>query len=143
MTFLPNRISSPSPRTLFDLLACDPFQDVFQASEGSQRWNPLVDIKEDEEKYTVKADLPGLDPKDVEITMEKGALTIKGERQSEHEESDKSMHRVERSYGSFVRRFSFPDSVDVENIVAGGKDGVVTITIPKKPSEKPKRISIN
>ncbi len=143
MTLVPSRTTVPSRRTLFDLLASDPFEDMMQTSSSRSTSFPSVDIKEDEEKYTLKADLPGVNPKEIEITMEKGALTIKGERRSEHEENEKGLHRLERSYGSFVRRFSFPDSVDVENIAASGKDGVVTITIPKKPSEKPKRIAVN
>lgn len=143
MTLVPCRATVPSRRTLFDLLASDPFENVMQTNSLRATSFPSVDIKEDEDKYTLKADLPGVNPKDIDITMEKGALTIKGERHTEHEENEKGLHRLERSYGSFLRRFSFPDSVDVENIAAAGKDGVVTITIPKKPSEKPKRINVN
>jgi HSP20 family protein len=143
MTLVPHRQLIPARRTLFDLLACDPFADSPERERASERWSPSVDIKEEEDRYIVTADVPGIDPKDVEITMEKGALTIRGERRSEHEEHEKGLHRMERSYGSFVRSFSFPDSVDVDAIAASGKHGVVTVSIPKKPSEQAKRIAVS
>jgi HSP20 family protein len=121
----------------------DPFDERFDRAPAAESWTPSVDIKEEESRYIVTADLPGIDPKEVEITMEKGALTLKGERRSEHTEDNAGVHRVERAYGSFIRRFSFPDSVDLDNITANGKNGVVTISIPKKPSEQPKRISVS
>ncbi|MGI8560987.1 MAG: Hsp20/alpha crystallin family protein, partial [Luteimonas sp.] len=104
---------------------------------------PLVDIKEEAERFVIHADLPGIDPGDVEILMDKGILTIKGERSSESSEQGERWSRVERRYGSFHRRFALPDSADADGIGASGHNGVLTITIPKRPETKPRRIQVD
>ncbi len=108
----------------------------------TSHWRPAVDIKEETNRFLITADLPGVDPKDIEITMENGVLTIKGERTSEATEEKEGYKRVERVSGTFYRRFSLPDSADAENIEATGKDGVLTITLPKHEKVQPRRIEV-
>ena len=100
-----------------------------------------MDIKEEEQQFVIHVDVPGIDPKAVEVFMENGVLTIKGERQSESQQNG-NYKRVERVYGSFYRRFSLPDTADAEGISATGKNGVLEITIPKKAAAQPRRIEI-
>ena len=108
----------------------------------TSHWRPAVDIKEETDRFLITADLPGVDPKDIEITMENGVLTIKGERNSEATEEKDGYKRVERVSGTFYRRFSLPDSADAENIEATGKDGVLTIALPKHEKVQPRRITV-
>lgn len=116
--------------------------DQDESSVVTSQWAPLVDIKEEAERFVIHADLPGIDPADVEILMDKGILTIKGERSSESSEQGERYSRVERRYGSFHRRFALPDSADPDGIAASGRNGVLTITIPKRPETKPRRIQV-
>jgi HSP20 family protein len=106
-------------------------------------WTPRVDIKEEPTRFAIIADIPGVDPKDIEITMEKGVLSIKGERKSEATAENGKLTRTERSYGAFHRRFALPDVADAENIQANGKNGVLEISIPKRPESAPRRINVN
>ncbi|MDY6978586.1 MAG: Hsp20/alpha crystallin family protein [Pseudomonadota bacterium] len=119
------------------------------ASEGGESsaiatsdWIPAVDIKETKDAFILHADVPGVDPKDVDVHMENGILTIKGERESEKKDEREGYKRVERQYGSFYRRFSLPDTADAEKISAKSKNGVVEITIPKKEAVQPRKISV-
>ncbi|MGD8795484.1 MAG: Hsp20/alpha crystallin family protein [Thiohalophilus sp.] len=105
-------------------------------------WVPAVDIKETKDAFVLHADVPGVDPKDIDVHMENGILTIKGERESEKKEEKEGYKRVERQYGSFYRRFSLPDTADAEKIAAKCKNGVVEITIPKKEAVQPRKISV-
>lgn len=105
-------------------------------------WVPAVDIKEEETRYVVMADIPGVDPADIEIHMDNGLLTLRGERKSENVEEKSGYKRVERSRGSFYRRFSLPDTADVDNISAKGLNGVLEITIPKQEKAQPRRIEV-
>lgn len=113
-------------------------------SEPAARpWSPSVDIYETDHELVVKADLPDVDPKNVGIQLENGTLTLKGERKFEQEKNgQRGFHRIERSYGAFVRAFSLPDTVDGEKVKADYKNGVLTITLPKKEVAKPKTINI-
>ena len=133
---------APVLRGLNELFSSDLFEGAL-GEPKDVKWRPAVDIKEDVDRFTVTADLPGVNPEEIEITMDKGALTIKGERKHESKENKNGYHRVERSYGSFVRRFTFPDNVDVEKIEASGKEGVLTIVIPKSEKAKPRKISVS
>ena len=108
----------------------------------TSHWHPAVDIKEEEDRFVIYADLPGVDPKDIEITMEQGVLTLKGERSEETKEEHESYKRVERVSGSFYRRFNLPDTADAERIEAEGKNGVLEITLPKQEKAQPKRITV-
>ncbi|TDX99664.1 Hsp20/alpha crystallin family protein [Thiohalophilus thiocyanatoxydans] len=105
-------------------------------------WIPAVDIKETKDAFILHADVPGVDPKDVDVHMENGILTIKGERESEKKDEKEGYKRVERQYGAFYRRFSLPDTADAEKISAKSKNGVVEITIPKKEAVQPRKISV-
>jgi len=105
-------------------------------------WQPAVDIYEDTESVIIKADLPDLDQKNVTVRVENRNLLLKGERKLEKEEKKENYHRIERSYGSFQRSFTLPETVDVEKIFAETKNGVLTIVLPKKPETKPKQIDI-
>ena len=124
----------------------DPFAGEVATDDNSNvvtsHWRPAVDIKEEANRFVIKADIPGVDPKDIEITMEKGILTIKGERAEEKEEEKEGYKRVERSRGTFYRRFSLPDSADADRIEARGKDGVLEIFLPKQEKEQPRRIVV-
>lgn len=105
-------------------------------------WAPRVDIKEFDDKFVLDADIPGVDPKDIDITMEDGVLSVRGKRELENVEERKNFRRVERSYGSFYRRFSLPETVDGDNIKATARDGVLTVEIPKLEKVQPRRIEI-
>lgn len=105
-------------------------------------WRPAVDIKEEKDRFVILADLPGVDPKDIEITAENGMLTVRGERKLEKEEEREGFRRVERVRGTFYRRFSLPDSADTGSIKARGKDGVLEITLPKHEKVQPRKIEV-
>ena len=105
-------------------------------------WSPAVDIFETEAEIVVKAELPGMDRKDITLNLEKNVLTLKGERRFQKETKEDNYHRIERSYGGFSRSFSIPATVDDERINAEYKDGVLKILLPKKEQAKPKQIRI-
>jgi HSP20 family protein len=108
----------------------------------SRPWSPAVDVHETENELVLKADLPDVDLKDIDIQVENQTLTIKGQRQFEKEGNTKAYHRIERSYGSFVRSFTVPSTVDNEKVKADYKNGVLTITLPKKEAAKPRQVKI-
>jgi HSP20 family protein len=105
-------------------------------------WVPSVDVSETDGDYQIKAELPDVKKEDVKVTVENGVLTIQGERKQEKEEKGKKYHRVERSYGSFVRSFTLPDLVDEEKVKAEFKDGVLNLQLPKSEKAKPKAIEV-
>ncbi len=105
-------------------------------------WLPAVDIQEEADNYVIHADIPGVDPKDIEITMEKGVLSIQGQRKDEAKESHENFQRVERVQGSFSRRFNLPEQVDIASISATGKNGVLEVIIPKLKAELPRKINV-
>lgn len=112
------------------------------SSVVTSQWVPRVDIREEENRFVIVADLPGIDPDAVEIVMDKGILSIKGERKSEAEEHGERYSRIERRYGVFHRRFALPDSADPDAITAQGHNGVLEISIPKRPETTPRRIQV-
>jgi HSP20 family protein len=114
-----------------------------ETSMSTADWTPAVDVKEEENRFVIKADIPGVEPKDIEVHMDKGMLTIEGKRESEVTEEKEGYKRVERVYGSFSRRFSLPDTADADNIQAESKHGVLEIVIPKKAADQPRRIEVN
>jgi HSP20 family protein len=121
------------------------FQDSLSrlfSEPASRPWSPAVDIYENENELVVKADIPEVDPKNLGIQIENGTLTLKGERKFEEQNTGKGFHRVERSYGSFVRAFSLPETVDGEKVKADYKNGVLTVTIAKKEVAKPRTINV-
>ncbi len=106
------------------------------------QWSPLVDITEDDHEYLIKAELPEVKKEDVKVTVENGTLAITGERKFEKEEKSKKYHRIERSYGSFVRSFSVPDDADDSKVNAEFKDGVLKVRLVKSEKAKPKSIEV-
>ena len=113
-----------------------------QQSLTTAEWAPLVDIAEDAEEYLVKAELPEVQKEDVRVTVENGVVTIKGERKFDKEETNKKYHRIERSYGSFVRSFSLPDDVAPYKVMADFKDGVLLLHLAKSEDKKPKYLEV-
>lgn len=135
--------------TPFNTEVEDPGLRLFQDSlsrlfsePASRPWSPAVDIFETDNDLVLKADLPDVEPKNVAIQLENGTLTLKGERKFEQNQNGKGFHRIERSYGSFTRAFSLPDTVDGEKVKADYKNGVLTITLPKKEVAKPRTINV-
>jgi len=106
-------------------------------------WAPAVDIKEEDGAYVLHADVPGVDPKDIELDMENGVLTLRGERKSETIEDKHNYRRVERVTGRFYRRFLLPDTADAENISAKSLNGVLEVRIPKQAKVLPRRITVS
>lgn len=105
-------------------------------------WLPAVDVQETEHEYILHADVPGVNPKDIEVNMEDGLLTIKGQRETEKAEHKEGYTRIERSYGQFSRRFSLPETADTDKINAKCDQGVLRITIPKQTKAQPRKIEI-
>jgi HSP20 family protein len=106
-------------------------------------WTPSADISETDTAYLIKAEIPGVNKEDVKVTIENGMLTIQGERKMEKEEKDKKFHRIERSYGSFMRSFRVPDDADESAVKAEFKDGVLNVTLTKSAKAKPKAINVS
>lgn len=119
-----------------------------QAHPGSRTplaqrdWAPAMDVKEEDDRYVISADVPGVDPGEIEITMEAGVLTIKGKRSAKPEEETAAYTRLERAHGEFERRFNLPEGADAEGIFASSSHGVLSVSIPKKPEPKARRIEI-
>lgn len=105
-------------------------------------WTPSVDIKEEAERFVIHADVPGVDPKDIEISMEDGTLSLSGERKSETRSEQDGWKRVERHSGKFLRRFTLPEGTDAEGISAQGSHGVLEISIPKAAKAQPRKIAV-
>jgi HSP20 family protein len=123
------------------------FQDavnrLLSEPPAARPWAPAFDILETEDELILKADLPGVEMKDIQIELEQGTLTVKGDRQFERKNDNLvGYHRLERGYGQFARYFSVPDSVEAEHVKADYRSGVLTITLPKKEAAKPRTIKV-
>src|SRR5262245_28494096 len=105
-------------------------------------WSPGVDISEDDKEYLIKADLPEMKKEEVKVTVENGVLSISGERKSEKEEKKKKFHRIERSFGTFLRTFTLPEDADEKKIAAEFKEGVLKVHLPKTPVADPKVVEV-
>jgi HSP20 family protein len=141
--FEPFRDLLTSQREYVRLLK-EAFSPMSGETEVSTRsWAPPVDIYETEDAIVLKAELPGIDPKDVEVRVEDNTLYLKGERNYEKEVKEQNYHRIERSYGSFARSFSLPNSISADKVKAEYKDGLLTLTMPKREEAKPKTIKID
>ena len=138
----------------------EPFRDLFRLQDqlfktfgeayGSREesgltgaWTPAVDVYEDADAITLKVELPEVDAKDVDIQVEANQLTVRGERKLEKAEDRDGYHRIERTYGSFTRSFTLPNTVDVEHVTADSKDGVLRIFLPKKAETRPRQIKVS
>jgi HSP20 family protein len=133
-------------------LSIDPFQGLRLFEDAVTRlmsepsagrpWSPAVDIIETEDALTLKADVPGVNINAIDIRVENNTLTLTGNRKFEKNEKIKGYHRIERSYGEFVRSFALPNTVDTEKVAADYKDGVLTISLPRKESAKPRQVKV-
>jgi HSP20 family protein len=119
------------------------FEGAGDDEVSTRTWAPAVDIYETDGSLVVKTELPGVDPKEVEVRVEENTLYLKGERKFEDETKKGNYHRVERAYGTFMRSFALPGSVDADKVTAEYKDGLLTITLPKREEAKPKAVKIN
>lgn len=123
------------------------FEDSFFRSRADESslaaWTPAVDIYEDGNQMVIKADLPEVNEKDIEVRLENNLLSIRGERKFEKKVSEENYLRVERAYGSFSRSFSLPSTVDAEHINAEYRNGVLTVTLPKREESKPRQIKVS
>ena len=132
-------------RQAFDLLfggAMLDQNDTDDSAVVTSQWVPHVDVREEGDRFVLYADLPGIDPDQIEVSMDKGILSIKGERKTEAVTESEHYSRVERAHGVFYRRFALPDSANPEGITAAGKHGVLEITIPKRAETTPRRIQV-
>jgi HSP20 family protein len=127
----------------FDRLFREAFSPAADGELSTRTWAPPVDIYENGDSLVLKAELPGVNPDDVDIRVENNTLYLKGERKFEKEVKEQNYHRVERSYGSFTRTFSLPNSIDADKVGANYTDGVLVLTMPKKEEAKPKTIKVN
>jgi len=125
------------------------FDETFQKTRSAREedlsaglWAPPVDIYETEDKIVLKAELPEIDKKDVDIKVDDNTLTIQGERKFDKDTKKENYHRIERAYGKFSRSFSLPNTIDKEKIKATYKDGILELIMPKKEESKPKQISV-
>jgi HSP20 family protein len=116
--------------------------DSQQQSLTTAEWAPSVDISEDDREYLIKAELPEVNKEDVKVTVENGVVTLKGERKFEKEENNKKYHRIERSYGSFLRSFSIPEDADPNKVTADFKDGVLMVRLTKSEEKLPRHIEV-
>lgn len=106
-------------------------------------WRPAIDVYEDKEKITLEAELPGVKQEDVDISIDNKVLTIKGEKKFDKKDKNKEYFRVERAEGTFVRSFTLPNDIVIDEIEAAYKNGILTVSIPKSPEKVPKKIKIN
>ena len=121
------------------------FQDTMNrlfTEPNSRPWVPPVDIRETENELVVKADVPGVKFEDIDVRLENGTLTLRGERKFEETKDQGGWHRVERAYGTFERSFTLPDSVSPEGVKADYKNGTLTVTLPKKELAKPRQVKV-
>ena len=119
----------------------DEFYDTEEVTAGGA-WAPVVDIVESENALTVKAELPGIEPRDVAVTIDNNVLTLKGERRLEKEVKKENYHRLERAYGTFARSFALPAFVDAENVKAEFKNGLLIVTVPKKANARTRAVEV-
>ncbi len=117
-------------------------ENIWDTKFSGTGWNPEIDIAETDNDIIVKAEIPGVDPKDIDISIDNNTLTIKGEKKEEKEENGKSYHRAERSYGSFTRTFELPAHVKADEVEAKDHQGLLKITLPKMEPSKAKKITV-
>ncbi len=119
-----------------------PRRAAMTKTEQGSEWQPAVDIVEDSNRYVLYLDIPGVSAKEIEVSIDKGILTVTGERSSTDTDEKQQRRRLERPRGSFCRRFSLPDDIDADGVTARGKDGVLEVVIPRMESALPRRISV-
>jgi HSP20 family protein len=138
----------PSPnweplRLVRELMNWDPFAEMLPSMSGEAgMFAPRFEVKETKDAYVFKADLPGIDEKDIDIQLTGNRLTVSGKREAEERQENERFYAYERSYGSFSRSFTLPDGADVDHAEAEMKNGVLTMAVPKKPEHQPRKISL-
>lgn len=129
----------------------NPFSELMRYGAGEERWpfgqfsqrfSPAVDIREEKDAIVLQAEVPGMKPEDVNVNLEGNLLTISGERKFAQEKEEEGYRRIERSYGSFSRSFTLPDTVQLDKLDAELRDGVLTVRVPKIPAAQPRRIGV-
>lgn len=144
VTQTPANVSDWDPfKVMEQLMRWEPFFEPGPTRRAEVSFAPRFDIKETKEAYLFKADLPGVKEEDVEIGLTGNRLTVSGHRQSEEHKEGDNIFTLERSYGSFSRAFTLPDTADTEKVKAEMKDGVLSITLPKRTEAQPRKVSIN
>ena len=138
---LPSRIW-PEASRIFEEFFSD-FRSPSICAGAAEGFVPAVDILEKDGNLILRAELPGVNEKEIELRIEGNVLTLKGERKMEHEENRSNYHRVESFYGTFSRSFTLPDSVDRDKIKADYKNGILTVTVPQKPESKSREIPVS
>lgn len=137
-----------NPWSIFDQLSRElsntaaSYRSEDDANVATASWTPSVDITEDENSFRLLADIPGVKPDDIDVSMDNGVLTIKGERKTEEKTEKENFRRVERQYGMFYRRFTLPETANADKIEARSENGVLKITIPKQEVAQARRISV-
>jgi HSP20 family protein len=138
--YRPGSLANQLNEEMNRMFAMNASQDDVTANSGD--WMPAVDIIEDEKSYTIHADVPGVKPEEVEVEIENGVLTMKGERQETKKDEKEGYKRIERVYGHFYRRFTLPETVNADDIKAKTQHGVLEVIIPKQAKPEPKRIQV-
>lgn len=138
---IPSRVWPETTRFFEDFFNEFPFGDSL--AQTRDHWSPAVDILEKDGNLVLRAELPGIDEKEIDLKLEGNVLTLKGERKMEKDEKKPNYHRVESFYGSFSRSFSLPDTIDRDKIKAEYKNGVLSVTIPQKPEVRPREIPVS
>lgn len=127
---------------MFDRFVDESFFDMPTLWQREQDGNLALDLAEQDEQFVVKASVPGINPEDIEVTLNDGVLTIKGETKAEHEVKEENYHLRERHHGSFMRRITLPTNIDADKVEATNENGVLTLTLPKAETATPKRIEV-
>jgi len=129
----------------FNSFFSDPFFPAELAEDAGSRnvWQPAVDIFEKDGKVVIKAELPGMDKKDISLDIQNDVLTLRGERKYENEVKEENFYRKEMSHGTFERSFTLPTGVDADRVTAEFKDGILTVEVPSPESRKPKQITVH
>jgi len=140
LSLIPRTSSFLPTRDLFDRFFDE--WDMPSLFDEDTKWVPAFDITENEKEYLISAELPGIDIKDVDITLSDGLLTVKGEKKHEKEDKGEDYHRIERRYGSFNRSFRIPGKVDTDKVDANYKNGILKLTLPKAEESKTKKIEV-
>jgi HSP20 family protein len=130
-------------RDEIDRLFESPLTELTRTSQLLSGWTPALDVYEDKENFTVKAELPGMKKEEIEVSLHEGMLSISGERKSESKHEDAEVYRTERFFGRFQRTVNLPAAVAAEKVKAAYQDGVLTITLPKTEEAKPKHIDVS
>jgi HSP20 family protein len=141
MNLIPRRAELDLRRQVGKLFE-DFLGDGWWGGDRTAEWGPAVDIAETPETVVIKAEVPGVNPKEIEVSVNENTLTLHGEKKDEKEEKGKNFHRIERSYGMFSRTITLPCPVDGTRTEAESKDGVLTITLPKQKTAIPKKIEV-